>query len=183
MGHILNPAFAFYRAMPRFKKKPYPRNRSTTTRTGSWRCYYRCFSDYIADVCEPVAGDATIAAFQTTSLTCAPSSSNTSTALSSFPQPPTLSAAESPAASPSNIITPSLSVSTSTVSKALSSTSTQSEFIITPSLSVSTSTVSKALSSTSTQSEFTSILKQLSPLPSCGEKRLRVERERQQRVI
>ncbi|KAK9754832.1 hypothetical protein QE152_g1002 [Popillia japonica] len=96
---------------------------------------------------EPVAGDATIAAFQTTSLTCAPSSSNTSTALSSFPQPPTLSAAGSSVASPSNIITPSLSVSTSTVTK--------------------------ALPSTSTQSEFASILKQLSPLPSCGEKRLK----------
>ncbi|KAK9736963.1 hypothetical protein QE152_g11123 [Popillia japonica] len=98
---------------------------------------------------EPVAGDATIAAFQTTSLTCAPSSSNPSTALSSFSQPPTLSAAGSSAASPSNIITPSLSVSTSTVTKALPSTST------------------------STQSEFASILKQLSPLPSCGEKRLK----------
>ncbi|KAK9753742.1 hypothetical protein QE152_g1857 [Popillia japonica] len=142
--------------MPRFKKKPYPHNRSTTTRTGCWRCY-RCFSDYIADVCtffrhlplpEPVAGDA-IAAFQTTSLTCAPSSANTSTALSSFPQPPTLSAVGSSAASPSNIITPSLFVSTSTITKALPSTST------------------------STQSEFASILKQLSPLSSCDEKRLK----------
>ncbi|KAK9743685.1 hypothetical protein QE152_g8456 [Popillia japonica] len=85
---------------------------------------------------EPVAGDATIAAFQTTSLTCAPSSSNTSTALTSFPQPPTLSVAGSgsSAASPSNIITPSLSVSTSTVTKALPSTSTfiQSEFASRP---------------------------------------------------
>ncbi|KAK9675278.1 hypothetical protein QE152_g40481 [Popillia japonica] len=42
--------------------------------------------------------------------------------------------------------------------------------IITPSLSVPTSTVTKALPSTSTLSEFASILKQVSCLPSCGEK-------------
>ncbi|KAK9679916.1 hypothetical protein QE152_g39561 [Popillia japonica] len=77
---------------------------------------------------ELVAGGSTIAASEITSLMCAPSSFNTSTALSSSRQSPTLGAAGGSAASPSNIITPSLPAPTSTVSKALPSTSTQSEF-------------------------------------------------------
>ncbi|KAK9739890.1 hypothetical protein QE152_g8625 [Popillia japonica] len=76
---------------------------------------------------EPVAGDATITAFGTYI----------------SPQSPTLGARGSSAASSSDIITPSLSVPTSTVTK--------------------------ALHPTSTQSEFASILKQLSPLLSCDE--------------
>ncbi|KAK9730730.1 hypothetical protein QE152_g14294 [Popillia japonica] len=41
-----------------------------------------------------------------------------------------------------------------------------------------TSTVIKILPSTSTQSEFPSILKQFSPLPSCGEKRLKSQKRK-----
>ncbi|KAK9728733.1 hypothetical protein QE152_g17062 [Popillia japonica] len=96
---------------------------------------------------EPVAVGATIAASGITSLMCAPSSSYTSTALSSSPQPPILGVAGSSAASAYNII-----------------------YTL---LSVPTSTVTKTLPSTSTQSEFASILKQLSCLPSYGEKRLK----------
>ncbi|KAK9696373.1 hypothetical protein QE152_g31957 [Popillia japonica] len=95
--------------MSKFKNKPYPHyphNRSTPTRTGCWRCYYRWFWDYIADT-----------------YTFFLQHINSSVIL---PLTPDLRRCS--AASPSNIITPSFSVPTLTVTKALPSTSTRSEY-------------------------------------------------------